>query len=181
MSGQPADQAFSGSKPFSPSALKRGAESVLVPRQERTGDKARATQAALRCHGGGAEGGDLQTHGWSRKSLSTAGTGFSRTCFHAVKPAPHICWGPPIFLKIKFNVSKSAECFGSRAAWRVAFQAAGCHGAFCCLSRLKRLISLVCCEGSMCAQRLWLPSAKDTTGKIGSAVQGTGTFALARI
>lgn len=48
VSGQPADQAFSGSKPLSPSALKQGAESVLVPRQERTGNEAGATQAALK-------------------------------------------------------------------------------------------------------------------------------------
>ena len=47
-----------------------------------------------------------------------AWTGFPRTCFWAVKLAPHISRGPPVFLKIKFNVSKSTECFGSGGAWR---------------------------------------------------------------
>uniref|UniRef100_A0A663LN69 ATP-binding cassette sub-family G member 8 n=1 Tax=Athene cunicularia TaxID=194338 RepID=A0A663LN69_ATHCN len=97
-----------------------------------------------------------------------AWTSFPRTCLQAVKPALHICWGPlGFFLKLKFNISKNIECFGSRGSlegFHVAFQAAWYHVAFCCVSRLKRLISLICCEDRRCTQRLWSPSteAQDT-------------------
>lgn len=62
----------------------------------------------------GLREGNLQIHGRSRESLSTGGTGFPRTCLQGVKPAPHISWGAPVFGKIKFNVNKSTERFGSR-------------------------------------------------------------------
>lgn len=37
MGGQPADWAFAGSEPLSPSALKQGAESVLIPHESTLG------------------------------------------------------------------------------------------------------------------------------------------------
>lgn len=45
----------------------------------------------------------------------------------------------------------------------VAFRAAWCAVAFCCVSRLEKLISLVCCEeGRRCTQRSQSSSARDT-------------------
>lgn len=45
--------------------------------------------------------------------------------------------GEHLFLKIRFSIRKGSECFGgsgSLEGFRVAFQAAWCDVAFCCVS-----------------------------------------------
>lgn len=57
------------------------------------------------------------------------------------------CAEEHLFLKIRFSIREGTECFGSRGSvegFPVALQAAWCDVAFCCVSTLKKLISLIC-------------------------------------
>lgn len=135
-------------------------------------------QALLRCHHGGAERGSPTVwmeekapehiHDWLSQEM----------------PSDWIPTfaGEHLFSKIKFSIRKGSECFGSSGSlegFPMAFQAAGCDVAFCCVSRLTKLISLVCCEeGRRCTQRSRLSSAKDTTGMDRVWYTGNGYICL---
>lgn len=106
--------------------------------------------------------------GWERISKIVDGGESPWACPGLPFPGYAFRWiptfaGENLFLKIRFSIRKGWECFGSMF-FPVAFWAAWCDVTFCCVSRLKILISLFCCEGRRCTQRSWSSSAKDTVG-----------------
>lgn len=74
--------------------------------------------------------------------------------------------GEHLLLKIRFSIRKGSECFGGTSSLEGfhVFRLLGVMLLSAVYYRLKKLISLVCCEGRRCTLRSWSSSAKDTTG-----------------
>lgn len=102
------------------------------PPPEHTGCEAGAMQALLRCHHGGAERGSPNV--WMEGKapehiLDWLSQGMPSDWIPTFT-------GEHLVLKIWLSMRKGSECFGSRGSlegFPVAFQAAWCDVAFCCV------------------------------------------------